>query len=67
MVKQIKVVECDLCGRIDEMPITLGLRNEEVHKLPDMWKKVRKLDLCPRCVSVIKKDYETSIQTGLLE
>lgn len=59
MVKTTKVVECDVCGRIDIMKLTYVGRNEDDYQLPMEWKHFKNADLCPHCRASIEQNART--------
>ena len=51
MVKDIRGVECDICGKIEALKYVF-IRNEEAYALPDGWVRSRangNVTICPEC------------------
>lgn len=51
MLKQVWIVECDLCGKVERAKSVLGRYNETDYTLPEGWKHGhnKNCTFCPEC------------------
>lgn len=56
MIKQIYIVECDICGKTEKARIGCGRYNEDVRNLPIEWHRGNNRDfcICPECYKALK-------------
>lgn len=57
MIKQVYIVQCDICGKIDLAKISSGQYNETNYILPDEWNygHTKEIHLCPDCYNKITR------------
>ena len=53
MLKQIWIVECDLCGATEPAQLKIGRYNETDYELPIGWKRGynKNVCICPDCAT----------------
>lgn len=55
MIKQVWIVQCDICGKVDLAELTHGQYNETNTTLPKGWYcgHNKEIHLCPECSNVL--------------
>ena len=60
MIKQVWIVQCDLCGKIERAKEHFSARNENFAEIPDGWGNGYNKDchLCPDCLQHVMQSHK---------